>query len=398
MGFIKAFSGAIGGTLADQWVDFLAPPARISPTAVLFPAVASGQNSGRGSNTKGSENIITDGSRVIIPEGFGLVTFESGRITNFVAEAGGYVFNSDAQDAQSLFTGGGFLNSTLKTSWERFKFGGRPGSQQLALFVNLKEIPNNRFGTQSRIYWDDRFLGTQVGALTRGTYTLKVVDPILFVSSYVPATYIVPGAPAFDLADMDNAAGEQLFNEVVSSLAGAFSRYVNDPDKDHRITRIQGDTVGFANSLSAEVEQGYSWTSDRGIKIEKVAITSIEYDEITQALLADAQRADALAGSRGDSFLKQAAARGIQSAGENGGGDGLAFMGMGIGAMGNVGAFGGQAPMAPGAGAPATPPSPAAEKASSPMDKLNKMKELLEAGLISEEDYAKAKQEVIDSL
>ena len=80
------------------------------------------------------------------------------------------------------------VGSLIKQSWERFKFGGQPGSQQAAFFVSLKELPDNRFGTQSEIYWDDSFLNTQVGAVTRGSYTLKIVDPILFVKNFVPAS------------------------------------------------------------------------------------------------------------------------------------------------------------------------------------------------------------------
>ena len=89
MGFIKAFAGAIGGTFADQWKDFIVPPANLAPTAAIFPGVPQGQNAGRGSNTKGSENIITNGSRLIVPEGYGLMTFQDGAITGFIAEPGG---------------------------------------------------------------------------------------------------------------------------------------------------------------------------------------------------------------------------------------------------------------------------------------------------------------------
>ena len=85
MGFIKAFTGALGGTMADQWKDFLMPPPGLTPTAALFPAVPQDQNAGRGSNTKGSANIITNGSRIIVPEGYALVTFQDGEITNYVA-------------------------------------------------------------------------------------------------------------------------------------------------------------------------------------------------------------------------------------------------------------------------------------------------------------------------
>lgn len=391
MGFIKAFAGAIGGTLADQWVDFLTVPAGISPTAALFPAIAQGQNAGRGSNTKSSTNIITNGSKILVPEGYGLVTMQDGKFTGFIAEAGGYVWQSDDVNSQSIFTGGGFVSALIKNSWERFKFGGQPGAQQLAYYVSLKELPNNRFGTQSEIYWDDAYLNAQVGAVTRGSYTLRIIDPLLFIHNFVPATYITQNA-VFDFTDLNNDAATQLFNEVVSSLAQAFSLYTNDADKGNRITRIQSDSVGFAQSLSAAVENGYQWSTARGLSIVSVAIQAIEYDEDTRALLSDVKKADALSGGRGNSFMQQAAARGVQSAGESGGGSGLAMFGMGAQAIGLGGL---QQPAAPVPAAQAAQPSEAAPAADDPMVKLAKFKEMLDAGLITQEDYDAAKAKAL---
>lgn len=410
MGFIKAFAGAIGGTLADQWLDFLTPPQGLAPTAAIFPAVAQGQNNGRGSNTKGSANIITNGSRIVVPEGYGLLTFTEGRISGFIAEPGGYTFTTDEQNSKSIFAGDGFISPLVKTSWERFKFGGQPGAQQIALYVNLKEIPNNRFGTQSEIYWDDAYLNAQVGALVRGTYTMKIVDPILFVSRFVPATYITPNGPVFDFTDIDNDAAAQLFNEVVSALSPAFSMYTNDPSKGNRITRIQSDALGFAQSLSQAVEDGYRWRTERGLEIIAVAIQAIEYDEDTRALLSDVKKADALSGQRGNTFLQQSVARGVQAAGETGGGAGLAMFGMGAGAAGGMaGAM--QQPPAPTAGpfahqapppqqqyappAPeAAPPAPAGG-AEDPVAKLTQLKSMLDAGLITQADFDAAKAKVL---
>lgn len=404
MGFIKAFAGAIGGTFADQWLDFLVPPTGISATAILFPAVAQGQNAGRGANVKGSENIISNGSKVVVPAGYGLITFQDGRITNFVAEPGGYIYNSDDQNAQSLFAGDGIVSPTIKTSWERFKFGGQPGSQHLAFYVSLKEVPDNRFGTQGPIYWDDHYLGTQAGAVTRGSYTLKVMDPILFVTSIVPAPYISANAQVFDLAAPGNPVADQLFNEVVGSLSAAFSNYTNAGERGNRISKIQGDALGFAASLSAVIEENYRWGSDRGLVIDKAALVAIEYDQPTAALLADVQKADALAGARGDSFLRQSAARGIQAAGETGGGDGLAFMGMGMNAAG--GALGGlmqnqgvpqQQGMPRGQQAAPAPQqaAPAAPAQEDPMEQLRKYKSMLDEGLITQEDFDAVKKKVL---
>lgn len=402
MGLIQAAVGAIGGTLADQWKDFFTVPAGIAPTAALFAATLQGTNAGRGSNTKASDGVITNGSKILVPEGYGLVLMQDGAITGFAAEAGAYEWDSEAQDSQSIFAGNGIVSPLITTSWERFKFGGRPSTQQRAYFVTLKELPNNRFGTQSEIYWDDAYMNAQVGAITRGTYTMKISDPILFIKNYVPATYLEPGN-VFDFTDIDNDAASQLFNEVVGSLAPAFSLYTNDPSKGNRITRIQQDSVGFAQSLSAAVEENYQWSTARGLAIESTAIISIEYDENTREILRNVQRADALSGARGNSNLQASVAAGFESAGQQQGTAGLMGMGMAAGATGigglqqpvpGVGAQNAPAAAAPQQQQPA-PAAPAETAADDPMAQLAKFKELLDADLITQEDYEAAKAKVL---
>jgi membrane protease subunit (stomatin/prohibitin family) len=404
MGLIQAAIGAIGGTLADQWKDFYTVPSGLSPTAALFAAEAQGQNAGRGSNTKGSDGIISNGSRIIVPEGYGLVLMEQGAITGLAAEPGAYVWNSEDPNSQSIFAGDGLVSSLIKTSWERFKFGGQPGSQQRAYFVTLKELPNNRFGTQSEIYWDDAYMNAQVGALTRGTYTLKIIDPILFIRGFVPAKYLEPGQ-VFDFTDIENDAAAQLFNEVVGSLAPAFSMYTNDPSKGNRITKIQQDSIGFAQSLSAAVEQNYQWSTGRGLQIVSTAIIAIEYDENTRELLRNVQRADALSGARGNSNLQASVAAGFEAAGQNAGPGGLIGMGMAAGSTG-IGALqqpvpgiGAQStpppPPAAAAAPPPPPPAPAAPAEEDPVAKLAKFKQMLDQGLISQADYDAAKNKVL---
>lgn len=336
MGFIQAFKGALGGTFADQWQDFYGPRQGVPATVGVFQGVPMGRNGSRGSNYKGNANIISNGSKVIVPEGTALVTIQDGAITGIITEVGGYEYRSDDPNSKSIFAGDGLIGSIVKSSWEKFKFGGIPAAQQLLFYVNLKEIPNNKFGTQSEIYWDDAYLGTQVGAITRGSYSLRILDPIIFIKNFLPVKYITADAQDFDFADMDNPAGDQLFNEVVSSLSAAFSNYVNDPVKGHRMSAIQGDQIGFAKSLSQAVEDAYQWKSSRGLEIVKTAILAIEYDEDSKKLMSDVKKADALSGARGNAFMQQAAARGMQAAGENGGGTGMAFMGMGMQAAGGM--------------------------------------------------------------
>lgn len=394
MGLIQAAAGSIGGSLADQWKDFYTVPEGLPPTAALFAAAPRGTNAGRGSNTRGSSNIITNGSRIVVPEGYGLLLMQDGAVTALVAEAGAYEWRSTDLQSKSLFSGGGVFDSLVRQSWERFKFGGQPGSQQAAFFVSLKELPNNRFGTQSEIYWDDGYLNAQVGAVSRGTYTLQIVDPISFVKNFVPASYLQTGQ-LFDFTDLDNAAANQLFNEVVSSLAPAFSHYTNDPAKGNRITRIQQDSLGFANSLSDAVERAYRWRSDRGLVIVRTAIVSIEYDAHTRELLKTVQRADALTGARGNANLQASVAAGMQSAGENAGVSGIVGMGIASGSLGGlsglqqpVAAAPAPAPMA----APAPAPAPAVDD---PIVRLTRAKQMLDADLITQADYDAVKAQVL---
>lgn len=397
MGLIQAAAGAIGGTLGDQWLDFYGVPAGTDATAAIVPAVPQGQNAGRGSNTDGSVGVITNGSKIIIPQGYGLVLMEDGSFTGFAAEPGAYIWNSDEPASQSVFSGGGLVDSVIKQSWERFKFGGRPSTQQNALFVSLKELPNNKFGTQSEIYWDDAFLNTQVGAITRGTYTMRISDPLTFIRNFVPAE-IINGHGTFDFTDMENPAGEQLFNEVVGSLAPAFSMYTNDPAKGNRIAKLQQDSIGFAQSLSAAVEQNYQWRTDRGLEIVKVAIVSIEYDATTRELLKNVQRADALSGARGNSNLQASVAAGFEAAGENAGPGGIIGMGMASGGLGGLQQPTQQQPQqpaAPAAPAPAAPAPAAPAAAEDPMAVLKRAKDMLDAGLITQEDYDAAKAKAL---
>ena len=218
---------------------------------------------------------------------------------------------------------------------------------------------------------------------------MKIIDPILFVKSFVPSEYLRPGAEVFDFADMDNPAGEQLFNEVIGSLSAAFSNYSNDPSRGNRMAKIQGDQIGFAQSLSQAVEEGYGWKSGRGLEIVKVAITAIEYDEDTKKLLSDVKKADALSGARGNSFMQQSVARGFQAAGEQGGGSGMAFMGMGINSAGGaMGAF--QQPVQQ----PQQPVQPA-QSQEDPYERLAKLKKLADDGVITQEEFEAEKKKLL---
>ncbi|MEE0866252.1 MAG: SPFH domain-containing protein [Clostridia bacterium] len=379
MGFIKAFSNALGGSFAEQWKEFIVPIENVPSTASVYKAVLNVKNNDRGVNEKKSENIITNGSKIIVPEGTALITMQDGAITGCITEPGGFIFSSKNQDSKSFFAGNGIISSTLKTSWERFKYGGVPRSEQTAVYVNLKEIPGNKFGTQSEIYWNDKYINAQVGAKTRGVYSIKISDPILFIKNFVPAKYLRPESNYFDMEYGEDKTSVQLFNEIVSCLSAAFSNYVNEDNKKNQIMKIQSDQVGFAKSLANVIEKEYKWKEDRGIEIVKVAIAGIDYDEESRKLLNDVNKAEALSGNRSDTFMKQSIARGIEEAGSHSGGSNIAFMGMGLNALGNsVGET-----------------KQNSTKNEIDVEKLKQLKQLFDDGVITQEEFDKAKKKYL---
>jgi membrane protease subunit (stomatin/prohibitin family) len=382
MGLIKSVFGGIGGAFADQWKDFYTIPDEITSTTAIIPARKRETDDSRGSNTSASTAIITNGSKFVVPEGYALVLMQDGAFTGFVSEPGAYIWDTEALDSQSLFAGDGFFAPLIKNSWERFKLGGRPQSEQMAIYVSLQELSNNKFASASEIYWDDSYLNAQVGASVRGSYTLRIIDPLSFIQKFVPNKYLKNGQ-AFDFTDLDNAAAQQLFNEVVGSLAGAFSNYVNSSDKQNRITRIQQDSVGFAQSLASVVESGYKWKTERGLDIVSVAIVSIEYDESTKEILKTAQRADALTGSRGNANLQASVAAGIEAAGSTEGAAGILGIGFAAGSIGLSGLQ--QQEVA------STPNS----NQESLVVKIQQLKELLDSELISQTEFDAAKAKLL---
>jgi membrane protease subunit (stomatin/prohibitin family) len=330
--------------------------------------------------------VLTNGSKIIVPEGYGLLLFQDGDLTAVVVEPGGYTWYSDDVNSQSVFGGDTWSTSLARQSWDRLRFGGRPSSQQLALFVALKELPNNKFGTQSEVYWDDAYLNAQVGVVTHGTYSVKIVDPIVFAVEFVPATYL-QGQDVFDFTDRQNPAVSQLFSEVVGSLAAAFSAYTNDADRQHRITSIQHDSVNFAASLAEAVERSYGWAGNRGLAISNATIVGIGYDDATKELLKTVQRADALAGARGNTNLQASVAAGMQAAGEDSGAGGILGMGFAAGSVGMGSLMQAQVPQ--------TQSGPGGGDRPDLVATLEALKRALDAGLIDQDDFNAAKAKAL---
>lgn len=380
MGLVSAGIGAVGGTLADQWVDFFTAPAFDEQTLVA-PGILQERNNGRGSNTRGSTNVVTDGSRVVVPENTAVIVTDGGGIVSVSTEPGYFVLRNDGMP--SLFTGSGLRKSLISQSWERFKFGGQPGQQQLIYFVNMREIRNQKFGTPGPLPYKDFSLAppgsSQAPVLrlkARGQYSVRIVDPIRFFRNFLPAN-----VRSYSLAD--NAANSQLTQEFITAFQGAVQSLSRATD----IASLAAHGPELASALTNEGGPERSWIERFGLEVVGVSISAIEYDQASLELMDKYNKGVLLGGSVGNAYAQATVADSALAMAEGGeGGSGMIGLAMGLGAIGG-----------PVAGL-TQPTAPVAETMADPVAVLGQLKAMLDQGLISEEQYAAKQQEVLSRM
>jgi len=313
MGIIKAVVGAIGGGLADQWLEVIESDA-MSDTTVFAKGIAVRKDDKRSSNTKGTENYVTDGSVIhVYPNQFMLLV-DGGKVIDYTAEEGYYTVKNDA--APSLFNGQ--FGEALKETFQRVKFGGVTPKAQQVFFINLQEIKGIKFGTPNAINYFDNFYNSELFLRTHGTYSIKITDPLLFYAEAIPRS-----ATRVDINDIN----EQYLSEFLEALQAAVNQYSAD-----------GQRISFMPSKSRELSKYMNdildadWKQNRGFEIQSVGIASISYDEESQKLI-NMRNQGAMLGdpSVREGFVQGAIARGLEAAGSNEGGAMAGFMGMGMG-------------------------------------------------------------------
>ncbi len=262
MGLIKAGVGAVGGILADQWKEYFY--CESLPVDVLMRK-GEKRISGRSSNTKGSDNLISNGSVIAVADGQCMLIVEQGKVVDVCADPGEYVY--DASTEPSLFAGklGTSILDTFKTIGKRFTFGGDTAKDQRVYYINTKEILNNKFGTPSPIIFEviNKRIGMSrtVNVRCNGIYSYTISDPLLFYSK-------VSGNVSYEYTrDMID---DQLKTEFVSALQPAFGALA---ELELRPAQIPAK----ANELKAAMNNALKveWSQSRGITVEKIALNPI---------------------------------------------------------------------------------------------------------------------------
>lgn len=318
MGLIKAAIGAVGSTFADQWKEFIYCDALSEDTLLIRGQKRIGK---RSSNTKGSDNIITEGSKIAVAAGQCMLIVEQGKVIDVCAEPGEYVF--DASTEPSIFSGefGEGLKKTFATIDERFSFGGDTGKDQRVYYLNLKEMMNNKFGTPTPIPFRvvDRNIGLDIDVSVRasGVYSYKIIDPILFFTNVCGNVKDVFRRDALD---------GQLKTEFISALQPAFGRLSELEMRPNQLPQHNTELEHAMNQALSE-----KWQELRGIKIMTVALGSVTLPPEDQKLIKKAQQAAVLRDpTMAAATLAGAQADAMRAAASNTAGAMTGFMGMGM--------------------------------------------------------------------
>ncbi len=328
MGLMKAFSGAVRSELADQWKEYFYCDSMGTDVLIRKGIKKTGTTNFKSSNTKASDNVISEGSMIAVNEGQAMVVVEDGKIVDFTCEPGGYSY--DFKTEPSLFSGS-FGKSLVKTFQEvgkRFVFGGDTGKDQRIYYVNLKEIIGNKFGSAQPMPYDDPYYKSVLYVRYFGIYSFKVTDPLRLytaVAGNVSGEY------------RTSQLQEQSDTEFYSALDTAMSKLALDGVKFSMLPSKQMELANYMNEVLDE-----SWRQLRGLEIVSVGINKITPDNKSRERIEQFDNATMLGGNQAAMQGRMVAAQatafenmGKQSAGTNG----LDMMGMafGVQAMNQMG-------------------------------------------------------------
>lgn len=387
MGIFDAAFDSIGGVLADQWKDIVTAPAFDEHT-VVAPGIRKNSQNGRGTN-RGAEDILSNGSLIFVPEGTTAFVFSQAGIEQVITTSGSFEYRDgqasvfDEQDRREK----GIGRILLDEAAERVGFSGISADEKRVAFVNLHEIRGLRFGTRGPLAYNDLFYETDLEVYAYGSFSVQVCNPELLVRNFLPAN-------VFSYSLDDPKARTQLLAEFLHSFISA----VNALSASYRISQLPSQANTIATQIVSEDDNAGTWEARFGLKLVSVAVENIEFSEQSRELVR--QFSEKKMGVRAYEGVSQQAANvaaqqmiaeGVR---DNGLGDGGGMLfGMNLANALNPQ----NAATVQGAGAPEVPNVTAAPKPSldEQMETLKKLKDLLDMGILTQEEFDAKKQEIL---
>lgn len=316
MGLIKAAIGALGGTLGDTWKEAVHCQA-MSNSVILRTGTKMHQNSGRTSNTKGTENVISNGSSILVEENTCMLTLDNGKITNVVTEPGSYTL--DNSSAPSIFAGQ--IKDSAKDFIKRFTYGGTPSYEQRVVYINLQKLPGIKFGTSTPVPYFDPKYNTSIDLRFFGTFEIQIPDAEYAVRFYqeVASKGVLSGDMTVSSIFDSNQYKQEFIQAMTEALGMLSTQGVFYSMISTRLTEltnnVQAATVG-------------SW-QQRGFMVTNIGMGAPTLTDESKKLLGDRLKADTMLDPNvQQAMMAGSVARGIESAASNEAGAMMGFMGM----------------------------------------------------------------------
>ena len=312
MGIIKAIGNAIGGGLADQWLEVIEPDEMDGD--IVFTSGVQMRRGERNSNRKGTSAVVSNGSVIhVYPNQF-MMLVDGGKIVDYTAEEGYYTV--DNSTVPSLFNGE--LGEAVRESFNRIRFGGTTPQAQKVYYINLQEIKGIRFGTTNPVNYFDTFYNSELFLRAFGTYSIKVIDPVKFYSEVIPKS-------------ADRAAVKDINEQYLSEFLGALQAAINQLSADGvRISHVTSKSVELSRYMADILDE--DWKELRGIEVVSVGLAGLSYSEESQKLINLRNQGAMLSDPNvREGYVQGAVARGMEAAGSNANGSMAGFMGMGVG-------------------------------------------------------------------
>lgn len=274
MGLIKALTGAVGSTLADQWKEYFYCDSLDADTLLV-----KGQKKTKGNN-KGSDNIISNGSVIAVNEGQCVIIVDQGKVVELCADPGEFTYDTSTEP--SIFTGSlkQSIVDTFKTMGKRITFAGDTARDQRVYYFNTKEIMGNKYGTANpvpfRVVDNNIGLDVDISIRCNGEYSYKIMDPILFYTNVCANV-----TDTFERTQIDS----QLKTELLTALQPAFAKI---SEMGIRYSAVPGHTKELADALNAELSD--KWSNLRGIEIVSFGVNTIKASEEDEAMIKELQK------------------------------------------------------------------------------------------------------------
>lgn len=318
MGLIKAGIGAVGGVLADQWKEFFYCDSLSKDVLVVK---GQKQISGRSSNTKGNDNIISNGSGIAVADGQCMIIVEQGKVVEVCAEPGQFTYDSSTEP--SIFAGnlGDSIAETFKQIGKRFTYGGDTGKDQRVYYFNTKELIDNKFGTPNPIPFRvvDRNIGLDIDVSVRcnGLYSYKITNPLLFYTNVCANV-----ESSYERSELD----DQLKSEFISALQPAFAKI---SELEIRPNALPAHVTELSDAMNVALTS--KWSELRGLSVVSIAINSVTLPQEDAELIKQMQKSAVMRDpNMAAAQLVGAQADAMRSAAANEGGAMNGFVGMGM--------------------------------------------------------------------